>query len=409
MIFNNKFLKNSVIIFLSTSLVNVANLLYQILVVRKLSVANYGAFNSLLSVFTVISLPVASLAAMIAKFVSSYNNTGQRKKADSFLSAVFGHMFLTGLLFLAVYLLFGFNFRNYLHLDSVIPVYFVGGMLFLTILSTVMFGGLQGLESYLWLSVSNVLSGGLKLILALLFIYLGWDLLGALGAYVTAQIAGLSVSLFALREIFYSRHEISDIALKEKYKFIIPSFITLGCIALLTNIDVVFVKHFFDPVEAGYYSVAQLIGKIVLFVPGAIYIVMLPSASGLHAQKKSARDLLIKSLKYTAFLCVLVTAAYNLFPGIFLNILTGKVNEHIILLGRLFSVSMTFFSLLAVLLLYQLSISKFMFLKNLALFTVLQICAILFYHASLVQILVILILNSIVLCVLNFRSAIKIR
>ena len=407
MIFKDKFLKNNILMFLSTSIANFVNLLYQLLIVRKLSVANYGIFNSLLSVFVIISLPLASLATMITKYASSYNNTGERTKADFFLFVLLRHMFVLGIFFAAIYLIFGFYFKTYLHLDSIFPVYLTGGMLFLTIMVTVTLGGLQGFERFGWFSTSAVANGLSKLLLAFLFLSLGWDLLGALGAYLASQIIALSINLFSLREVFSLKGTVPDINLKEKYRFAIPSLITLGCMALLTNIDVVFVKHFFSPIDTGYYSVAQLIGKMVLFIPNAVYIVILPRASGLSARRQDPTGVLKKGLKYTAFLCLSVIVVYNIFPQIILTILTGKTDTNIIFLGRLFSVTMAFFSLVFVLLLYQLSISKFKFLKPLILFSLLQILAILVFHISLAQVLFILLINSIILLILNLKSAMQ--
>ena len=407
MVFKDKFLKDNILMLFSTSIVNLTNLLYQILIVRKLTVISYGAFNSLLSVFVIFSFPVASLSTMIAKFTSSYNNIGERKKADFLLLVLLRHMLFIGLFYLFIYLVFGFYFRNYLHLNSTLPIYFTGGMLFLAILSALTFGGLQGLEKFIWLSVTNVCSALLKLSLAFFFIVIGWDLLGALGAYLVSQMVGLLVGFFPLREIFRLKETMPDINLSEKYKFVIPSLVTLGCMSLLTNIDVVFVKHFFEPIEAGYYSVAQFIGKTAFFIAGAIYVVMLPRASGLHAQQKDSRLLLKRSLAYTAILCLFVIGGYNLFPKVILGLLTGKVNEQVIFLGRIFSITMTFFSLVSVLVLYQLSISRFKFLKTLVLFSFLQVLAILLFHTSLTQVLLILLSNSIILFILNLRLAMR--
>jgi len=405
--FKDKFLRNSVLMFMSMSVVNIANLLYQILAVRKLTIPSYGIFNSLISVFTIFSLPVASIATMIAKFTSHYHHRGEHVKADYFISVLLKHMFFVGLFLCLAYFVFGNSFKEYLHLDSALPVYFVGLMLFSMILLTVTLGSLQGFERFKWYSVGSISNSVSRVVLAAFMIYLGWDLLGVLGAYAVSQTIALLITLIPLREVFFIREKITDINMMEKYKFVIPSIITFGCFAALTNADVILVRHFLEPMQAGNYSVAQLIGKIVIFIPTAVYVVMLPSVSGQHAQNKDTKVILKRSLKYTALLCLLASLAYNLFPQFILNLLTNKANNEIVLLGRLFTISMLFFSLLIVLLLYQLAISKFMFLKNLAVFTILQVIGIVFYHNSPVQVLSIVIINSVILCFVNMRLALR--
>lgn len=393
--------------FFSLAAANLANLLCQLIIVRKLTVTDYGDFNSLLSVFMIISLPINALNTMVVKFASAYNHLGERTRADRFLTVVSTHMFFTGILFFAAYLVSGFYFKNYLNLDSIWPVYLTGAMLFATILLTVPLGGIQGFEKFKWFGVSLVASGVFKLLLVFIFLSLGWGLLGALGGYLASQLIVLFISVFPLRKSLFLKDERLDIRLYEKYNFVIPSLITLGCIGVLTNMDVIFVKHYFGSVEAGCYSVAQVIGKIVFFMPGAIYLVMMPRASGLHALEEDPRGLLRHSLKYTVILCFFVIAAYNIFPQIIMGILTGKVNNEIISLGRIFSVTMAFFSLVNMLSLYQLSVSRFNFLKWLVLFTCLQVSAILIFHVTLAQVLSVMLINAAVLFIISFKSAMR--
>lgn len=393
--------------FFSISLTNLANLICQIVIVRMLTVSDYGSFNSLISVFMIVSLPINAFNTMVVKFVSAYDHLGERRRANLLLTVVLRHMFFAGLLFLTTYLIFGFCFKAYLKLDSTLPVFLTGGMLFLTILLTVPQGGLQGFERFKWFSAALVSNGVFKLLLVFVFLSLGWGLLGALGGYLASQLAALFISLFPLREIFYLKGAHFDIGLMEKYKFVLPSFITLGCIAFLTNMDVIFVKHYFSAAQAGHYSVAQMIGKIVYFLPGAVYLVMMPRASGLHAQKKDSRHLLMRSLKYVVALCMAVIIVYNLFPRIVMGVLTSKVNDEIITLGRFFSLIMAFYSLVNSLFLYHLSVSRFNCLKWLILLTCLQVLAIAFFHTSLVQVLSIMLANSVILFIISFKSAIK--
>ncbi|MCX5715325.1 MAG: oligosaccharide flippase family protein [Candidatus Omnitrophica bacterium] len=407
MILKDKFLKNNVLMFFGTALGNSANLLCQILVVKNLSVSGYGAFNSLLSMFMIIALPISAINTMIVKFTAAHNSLGQKKEADLFLFIMLRHMFFVAASFLLLYFLFGNNLQNYLQLDSTLPVYLTGALLFCAIIAIVPQSGLQGFERFTWVSAIAASGGIFKLSFVFLFLSLGWGVTGALTGYVAAQVITMLICFLPLGVIFYAHQPRLAINLKEKYGFVIPAMITLGCVAVLTNMDVILVKHFFSSADAGHYSVAQIIGKIVLFIPSAIPLVMFPSASGLHAQQKESRHLLLQGLKYGALLCLTVVITYNLFPEFILGVLTSKINDQIILLGRLFSVTMTFFSLIGMLLLYQLSTSNFKFLKSLVLLSLLQIVLISAFHASLAQVLSIMLVNSVILFGLNLRSALK--
>src|SRR3972149_2017554 len=56
-------------------------------------------------------------------------------------------------------------------------------------------------------------------------------------------------------------------SVSEVYHYFFPVGTTVLCFMVLTNIDLILVKHFFTPMEAGYYSIAQIVGKIILFLP----------------------------------------------------------------------------------------------------------------------------------------------
>ena len=55
------------------------------------------------------------------------------------------------------------------------------------------------------------------------------------------------------------------------------------------------VKHFFSTVETGYYAGAEMIGKIVLYLPSTIVILMFPKVASLNTQNKDPRPILIKA------------------------------------------------------------------------------------------------------------------
>ena len=133
---------------------------------------------------------------------------------------------------------------------------------------------------------------------------------------------------------------------------------------------------------------------------------MFPRTSFLHTQNKDTLHTLKRSLKYSAILCILGVIIYNFFPQKTLEILTKKTGSEYIVLGRLFSICMTFFSLSGILLLYQLSINNFKFIKFLIPLTIIQILAISVFstlYKSLYMVLIILCINSFILFISNFK------
>ncbi len=178
--------------------------------------------------------------------------------------------------------------------------------------------------------------------------------------------------------------------------------ISFLCFNVLTQVDIVIVKHFFHPTQAGYYSGAAMMGRIVLFLPMAMVTVMFPKATEAQTLNRDSRSVLEKSLLAVGVLCGVVTIAYFLFPSFFISLLYGSKFVASAPLVGLFGIAMTFFALLNILLFYHLSTHRFDFLYVMAIFAVLQILALWFFHNSLVQVVMIIAANGLVLCIVNW-------
>ena len=258
----------------------------------------------------------------------------------------------------------------------------------------VLIGSVQGLELFKIYIAVLISSGLIKLILAFIFIFLGYKVTGALGAYLAANLFALIIVLPAIKDILFSKTVVKGVNFKEMLFYLLPVALTNLLYIWLVTFDMVLVRYFFSPEDSGSYALAQLLGKIFLFLPTAISVTMFPRISSLDAIRADTQGVLRKSLSYGLVLCALAALFYNFFPGLVIKLLTGKVSAEAILLGRFFSVSMTFFALLYIMVNYFLSLKDLRFLKYLGGFGFLQFLAILFFHSSLYQVQIILCLSS---------------
>lgn len=391
----DSFTRNIIIVFTGTALVNFFNLLYQLLIAHKLSPSDFAAFNSLLSIFMLVSSPLNTLQAAVAKYCAEFNAQNQVGRIKFLL---FDLVRKTSLLAVLTFLIFWFilgHIMNALKIPLVSCTYILALLLAFSWLIPVFSGAVQGLEFFGWLAFGSVLSGAFKLALAFTFILLGYNVAGALGALLISTLIGLIILYLPLRRFISKKAAKEDINYKDIIIYLFPVAISYFCFIALVSFDMVLVKYFFPAADSGIYSLAQMVGKIFLFLPGAISIVMFPRTSGLKAKNMDTVLTLKRSLIYVIGLCLLATLFYNLFPALVLKVLTGKVYSESILLGRLFSVSMSFFAFLFVLISYFLSVKDLRFIKYLVLFTILQFLAIILFHSSLAQVQLVLCINAI--------------
>jgi len=191
-------------------------------------------------------------------------------------------------------------------------------------------------------------------------------------------------------------------SVSEAYRYFFPVGTMLLCFTVLTNVDIILVKHFFPPIEAGYYSIAQMVGKIILFLPFPVATVMFPKLSSSQGQEKKKLSILGRSLMIAGVLCCGAIMLSLLFPALIMRILSGKSYVECISLVRFFCVNATFFSLLLIVLSYHLSTQKRGFLFPLIFLTLMEIGLIALFHRTLIQILMIVGIVAFCLFLINF-------
>lgn len=399
------FSKNVFLVFLGTSLMNAFNLIFQLLVAHRLDAVDFAAFSALLAIFMIFSAPLNTLQTAVAKFGSEFNALKSQGKITFLLSDLFKKAFFLGILTLIIFSLSAGAIVKILKIDSLFSGYMLAMLLAVAWLNPVLLGGIQGLEYFRWFSFSSIAQGGFKLLFGVILISMGYAVAGAIGAFLLSSILCFFIFYMPIRKYINARAENKGVDYKEILFFLLPIAVSNLCFYILVSFDVILVKYYFGPLDAGFYSLAQIVGKIFLFLPYAISVVLLPKVSGLNACKLETTGILKRSLLYASTLCVIGAVIYNLFPAFLLTVFTGKAFPESIILGRLFSFSMTFFALLFVLITYFLSIKDLRFIKYLSAFTVLQIAAIIIFHKSIFQVQYVICLNAVLLFVLHLGLA----
>jgi len=402
-----KYIKNIILVFLGASLVNAFNLLYQLLIAHRLSGPEFAGFNSLLAIFSLISAPLTTLQAAVAKYSAEFNAHNQVKEIRALLSHVMRIVLPLACATFIIFSLLSPYILDKLKIFSTSAGYILALLLALSWILPVLAGALQGLELFTWFVFLSVIAGALKLIFAFVFIGRGFNITGALAALLLATLIGVSVSFLPLKSLFSFKRTQIPVNLKQFSLYLAPVAVSLFCFMSLVSFDMVLVKYLFNPNEAGFYSLAQMLGKIFLFLPAAISIVMFPKAAGLNAKNIDAGSTLRRSLLYAVILCAAANFFYNLFPNFALKLLTGKNFSESISLGRLFGISMSFFTLLLILINYFLSIKDLRFIKYLIFSALLQPLAIILFHSALIHVQLILCINSILIFFILFSLSCK--
>jgi O-antigen/teichoic acid export membrane protein len=263
-------------------------------------------------------------------------------------------------------------------------------------------GTLQGLQRFTWFGSNLFLSSFLRLAFGMVLVWVGWGAAGALaGGALGSGVMGL-VALMPLAYLWPLRTGGgSGLDLRELVRYSGGVLLATACFSVLTNVDVIVVKRFFPPLEAGYYSAASTLGKVALWLPGAVSMVMFPKSSFRHASGQDASSIARRSVGVVALLCVPVVLGYFFFPRFFVQLLFGGGYQPSEPLVYVLGLAMAVYAVNNVVVLYYLSIRKQAFLAVIVAVAVCQVGALIMVHGSLTQVVWVVVTGGLFLLVLS--------
>ncbi len=408
--FNDAVIKHGSVIFLASLLCNFFSLVFWLFMVRKLHHIEYGILNSMVSFFTVASLPTSILQTVLVRYFSEYRAKDKQGNIQALFRAFLKRITIINLLIGLFFVVFSRNIASYLQISNHSFVYLSAFTIFLASLLVLTISTLQGLQLFPHIALNLVVQGFSRVVFGVSLVLLGFKSLGAFLGFVFSSSVAFILSLFQLPRwiLKMKRHEYDSfkplIKLKDIYSYFLPVSIGLIAYTFFTNSDVILVKHFFSESDAGIYSIAQTVGKIILFLPAAITVVLFPMAVQHKVQNKRTKPLLKRSLLFVSSFCFLAFIITFLFPKFVLRVVAGQVSPECIVLVRLIIFPMSMFSFCYIFIFYNLSVRNFRYVVSVFLVSLMQIALIYVFHNTLLEIIGILTISSVLTFYLGIKS-----
>ena len=384
---NNKLARSSLIVFVGSFFGGFGGYLYNMIMGRMLGPADYGILASLTSLFYILSVPSGTLSVVVSRNVAELAARGELVRLRQFIGKLNKWFIAIGAAIFVLFVYLSPFVAGFLNISSIVPVAIVGILFGVSFIGAVNMAALQGMQKFFHFSMNGILSSAAKLVLAIAFVWVGWGVNGALGAQAVAAVIAVARAWSCLNLPKPSAAPpafLMDIA--PMVDFAKPVFLSTLAIATLYNIDVVLVKHFFEPTMAGYYGVLSLLGKIVFFITGSVAIVLFPAV----VQRRSRNEKHDHILKYSALLVLAaalsVTGMYFIFPEFVVTLLFGKAYLPIASYLGYFGLMVTVFSLINLLATYNLSLCRTKFIPVLLAGLFLEIALIYFFHDTIQQV-----------------------
>jgi O-antigen/teichoic acid export membrane protein len=375
--------------------------LYQIYVGRALGPEGYGVFGSLFAIFYLLSIFSGAIQAGGARFISKYQARGERDKIGSFLYGMMKKSALLGGAGFLVFVLISSGIASFLKIDSSDQVVVLGTVILFSFLMPATMGALQGLQRFYLFAFLGVMVMGLKFVYGFVLVNQGYGVSGALGAVTLATLTTFALSVLFLLPFLRSGRRSNGHNFRELYLYSVPALLVMMCLAFPSNLDVIMAKHFFEGQEAGLYTAASIMGKIVLFLPGAVAAVMFPKAAEMSILGKSTMKLFNRSLIYAGLLSGSAAATFVIFPGL-VGTIFGTTYLGAASITGVYVVAMAVFSLNWVVAQYCLAVNDLRYTYLLMAFTAIEFLVLAFLHGDVLQMAEILLVVNLFLFVFSY-------
>lgn len=386
-IMKDEFIKTSILFLIVIMISNIINYLFQITMGRMLTVEKYGEMNSLMSIVMLLTVLFTPISYYFARHTAKFLALEKKREIRGLFQysyTRFGvslYLFVTGLFLLSPII------GSYIHIETykVFLVFVFGGI---SITYYINNGFAQGLLKFRLLSLFIIMLSFFKYILSIIFVHYQSSVNSVLYAIICSGIITGLFSYLMLKHFLKQwqnqkyKHE------KGEFKnYLLPLIISNFFFGTLTQIDVVLVKHFFSPYDAGIYASAAIIGKAVMYLPIAIVMSLFPIVTSENTREKETLHILFKAIIINTLIAGSGVLLILFFPRYIIILFFGAKYINAVELVSFFAIVMFIMGIISILMNYFLALGKSQFIFGLIGSLFIQIGGIYFFHNTLNYIL----------------------
>jgi O-antigen/teichoic acid export membrane protein len=300
----------------AATVVNMANFAFFGVVGHLLHPAAYGAVAALLNVVSIAAIPLNAVqAAIVAEVVRQAHGgtppTVRRAGALFVVSGLGATVLLAGTSPLVA---------RFFGLGTVVPVLLLAIWLAPSVTSSLFDGVLIGTLRWRPIAVSLIAGAIIRVSLAALFGIVAPGIDGPVLATALNALVTLAVVLWVFRK---SNWPAGRAELRLPARGTSSTVLALTGYSTLVAVDTLMARHIF-PVVAGNYAAAVTIGRIALFLPMAVTVVVFPRFVRDGGRGRRARRLLLLGLAGVLSLGLATTAALTLARHLVVAVLFGS-------------------------------------------------------------------------------------
>lgn len=320
----SEFVRHNAVYLSAAVAVGALNYFYYPVLGRLMEPADFGEIQTLVSIFL---QAVAYLTVMGLVTIHIVANRGTRE-ANSTVSELEKLATLIALALLFGTAIFSRQLQDYFQFDTVMPFLLLAAAIVISVPYMIRSAYVNGKKMFGLNAWSSIIAASGKLVLSALLVVLGFGVGGAVFGIVIAQLLALTAAAY-----FARRHGFRELARRQvslpdlrriRPEMSYAALVLVGSlsITILYSVDIIVIKHYFDPHTAGLYASVAAVARIIFFLTAPIAQVLMPSVK-LQSEPHENTGVLLKSLALLFLVGASVLAVFWLAPDLIVSTLMG--------------------------------------------------------------------------------------
>jgi O-antigen/teichoic acid export membrane protein len=335
-----------------SGLVGVTNLVYNVVTARLLGPTGFANATAVYTILMLLSSITLAFQVVCAKYVAKSTSAPDRFQV---FASLHQRSWIAGIGIGLLLFLLERPLTAYLNLPDPVLIWLLAlGTTFYIPLG-VRRGYIQGIHAFGPLAVNFMLEGLVRLGGVFVLIEMG---LGVRGAVLASVLAVIVAYFFALPSPGFGSFRFRGLSISSREG--LQAIVFFAGQTVINNFDIVLVKHFFPPVEAGLYAAVALVGRLVNMCAWSVVNTMFPVSASAGADEHEASPVLFTSLSMVFLILSVLIFGLWMVPSFLWKTLFGAqfaVGNYGMLapLLILYAITAGIYSLSSVIITYEMS------------------------------------------------------
>lgn len=272
-IIGNKFVKGGVVFAIANIIISFLNYLFNSLSAKALGPSGYGEIATLFAYLTIVSVPIGIVSTLI---VQKLGNAGAGRAIYALSFDVWVRTRMRTWWFLFLLPILAIPIIPRLTNLSLVSAIGLSSIISITMITGVYLALIQGLQLFISSSVVSVIQTVIKLVGAVLVFWNYGDLSTIIFFLIVSSALAYALARYRLHKLGQAFRTFKKIPFNDRIMHIIRKKQTIIAvcsligITLVGNADIIFVKKFFSPYDAGLYGAWSLFAKIIMYATGPL-------------------------------------------------------------------------------------------------------------------------------------------